>query len=105
MSGPNEFRIMKWILAQLSEKYPTGLWERQNVVVAQAGDRVIRAGTVGQGDIRGCYKGHFIELEVKKPGEKQSPAQKTRQINVTRAGGTYAVVCSPQEAFAVVGEL
>lgn len=102
MTGPSETVIVRYIIAQLSEKYPNDIWERQNVVMAQAVDRVIRAGTVGQADIRGCHAGRYIELEVKKVGKKQTPAQLQRQINVTRAGGTYAVVHSPQEAFAIV---
>lgn len=105
MSGPTETRIMLWILAQLDDKYPDGLWERQNVVAAQAGDRFIKANKKGSADIRGCYKGRYIELEVKRPGEGQTPAQKQRQIDVTRAKGIYAVVHNPTEAFAIVNAL
>ena len=105
MTGPNETRIMLWVLAQLRDRYPDSLFERQNVVVAQAGDRFVKAGTAGQADIRGCYRGRYVELEVKTPTGKQSPAQRQRELNIRRAGGTYAVVHNPAEAFAVVDAL
>lgn len=98
----SETRIMTWVLAQLQEHYPEGLWERQNVVVAQAGDRFVSAGTIGQADIRGLYHGIYFEFEVKREGKKQTPAQVRRQNNINDAGGVYAVVHRPQEAFDVV---
>ena len=104
-TGPSETRIMLYILAQLRDRYPQGLWERQNVVAVRARDRFIKAGTKGAGDIRGTWKGRTIELEVKRPGQKQSKAQKTRQQNITAAGGLYAVVHSLDEALAVVENL
>lgn len=101
----NETRIMLWILAQLQERYPNDHWRRQNVVVAQADDRFIKAGTKGQADLIGCHQRFYVELEVKKPGEKQTPEQKTYEQLVLRAGGIYAVVHNPTEAFAVVDAL
>jgi hypothetical protein len=105
MSKPSETRIVLWILAQLKERYPDSIWERQNVVAAQAKDRFVKAGTKGQGDIGGCHAGWFVELEVKRPGEAQRPEQKVRQEEVRRAGGVYAVVHNPTEAFAIVDAL
>lgn len=96
---------MLWILAQLQERYPDDLWERQNVIVAKAGKRFIKAGTTGQADIRGCHRGLYVELETKRPGEKQTPKQIQREIDVKRAGGVYAVVHNPKEAFAAVETL
>lgn len=103
--GPNETRLVLWILAQLKDRYPKGLWERQNVIAVQARDRYVKAGVNGQADIRGCYFGHYYELEVKKPGEVQTKDQVKRQENVTRAGGTYAVVHNPTEAFAIIDDV
>jgi hypothetical protein len=100
--GANETRVMLWILAQLRSRYPQGLWERQNVIAAQTETRMIKAGTKGQADIRGLWRGRYFELEVKKPGQAQSEAQIKRQKVITDAGGTYAVVHNPSEAFAVV---
>lgn len=105
MTGPSETRILLYILAQLRKRYPDGLWERQNVVVAQADERVIRANTVGSADIRGCYKSRYIELEVKTPSGRQTPSQKQRQDNIKRAGGIYAIVHNLDEALAVVQAL
>jgi hypothetical protein len=100
--GANETRVMLWILAQLRKRYPAGLWERQNVLAADMGDRFVKAGTKGQADLRGLHRGHYFELEVKKPGEVQTESQRKRQIKITDAGGIYAVVHNPTEAFAVV---
>jgi len=102
---PSETRLMLWILAQLCERYPDDLWERQNVLRAQAGKRFIKANTIGSADIKGCHRGRFVELEVKRPGETQTPEQVDRQADVIRAGGVYAVVHNPTEAFAVVDAL
>jgi hypothetical protein len=103
--GASETRIVSWILAQLKDRYPDGLWERQNVIAAQARDRYVKAGTKGQADIRGIYKGRYYELEAKKPGEYQTKDQVKRQADVTRAGGIYGVVHNPQEAFAIVDDV
>lgn len=105
MTAPSETRVMLHILAQLRERYPEGLWERQNVVATRAGNRFVRAGTRGQGDIKGIYKGRLVELEVKSAKGKQSKRQKKRQENITRAGGIYAVVRNLNEALAVVAAL
>lgn len=101
-TGPSETRILLYILAQLRERYPDSLWERQNVIAAHAGDRFLRANTVGSADIRGCHRSRYIEFEVKTPTGRQTPSQKKRQEVVTRAGGVYAVVRSLDEALAVV---
>lgn len=105
MTGPSETRIMLYILAQLRERYPDSLWERQNVIVAQTGNRAIRANTPGSADIRGCHKSRYIELEVKTTTGRQTPPQINRQLNVMRAGGIYAVVHNLDEALAVVKTL
>lgn len=103
--GPTETRVMVWILAQLRDRYPDGLWERQNVIAAQAGDRFVKAGTKGQADIRGLCQGHYFEFEVKRPGVKQSDSQIAREKIINAAGGSYAVVHTPAEAFAIVDRL
>jgi hypothetical protein len=102
MTQLNETRLMLYILAQLRLRHPDGLWERQNVIVAQAGPRTVRAGTPGQGDIKGCYHGRYIEIEVKTAAGRQSPEQRKRQADVTRAGGIYVVARSLDDALAAV---
>ena len=110
--GPSEKMILNYILAQLKLRYPPpySLWERQNTVAVAGEDdkgnsRFIRAGTPGQADIKGCHKGRFIELEVKRPGEEQTAKQRVRQEVVRGAGGIYAVCFCPADAFAVVDSL
>jgi hypothetical protein len=46
----------------------------------------------GKGDITVCLNSKYGEIEVKKPGEKQSPDQIKREIKVRRAGGFYWLV-------------
>jgi hypothetical protein len=96
---------MLWILAKLEERYPDDLWRRQNTVAARTKTRFIKAGTPGQADILGCHKGLYVELEVKRPGEVQSEKQREHEQKVKRAGGVYAVVENPTEAFDVVDAL
>ncbi len=102
--GASETRIVSWILAGLKERYPIGVWDRQNVIVAQTATRFVKSGTKGQADIRGCYRGHYYEFAVKKPGEYQTKDQIKRQAAILRAGGTYAVVHNPDEAFAIIDD-
>ena len=53
----------------------------------------------GIADIIACHKGHFLAIEVKRPGAKneQSAVQKVHERNVKRSGGTYLLVDSLQE--------
>lgn len=104
-TGPNETRIMLYILAQLSEKYPNSLFERQNVIAAQAGERFVKANKKGSADIRGCHKGVYLEIEVKRPGEAQTSAQRARQVVIRRAEGVYGVAHNLDEALAIVGAI
>jgi Holliday junction resolvase len=48
----------------------------------------------GISDIIACVDGHFLGIEVKRPGAKneQSEAQKIHERNLTKSGGTYLVV-------------
>lgn len=52
----------------------------------------------GTGDILGIYRGFHFELEVKKPGAKQSDVQKHHEKEVRKHGGHYFVVHSLEEA-------
>jgi len=56
----------------------------------------------GLPDILGCYKGRFVGLEVKMPGEEPDPIQSHRLASIIRAGGFAGVVESPDEALAIV---
>lgn len=50
-------------------------------------------------DIVACVKGHFVGIEVKRPGAKneQSEQQKIHERNIKKSGGTYLLVDSLQE--------
>ena len=50
-------------------------------------------------DIVSCINGHFVGIEVKRPGAKneQSEYQKIHQRNIEKSGGTYLLVDSVQE--------
>lgn len=53
----------------------------------------------GISDIIACVNGHFVGIEVKRPGAKneQSEQQKVHERNVRKSGGTYLLVDSLQE--------
>jgi Holliday junction resolvase len=58
----------------------------------------------GLPDLIGCYKGYFFGLEVKREEtrEKTSVRQEYVLSLIRAAGGVGEVVCSPDEAWAVV---
>lgn len=65
--------------------------------------RQIRFGVVGGGDASGLMAdGRRIEIEVKVPGNYQSPEQKRFQAMINNFGGVYLVVHSVEEALRLV---
>ena len=48
----------------------------------------------GIADIIACFNGHFLAIEVKRPGNKkgQTEVQKIHERNVIKSGGTYLLV-------------
>ena len=72
------------------------LW-RQNTgaVKIPETNRFVRFGIPGQADITGITpNGRRVEIEVKQPGKKQTPSQKTFQAMITENGGIYMVATS-----------
>lgn len=51
----------------------------------------------GTADLLACYRGRFIAIEVKLPGEKESKMQEVRRRQVQDAGGITEVVHSMEE--------
>jgi Holliday junction resolvase-like predicted endonuclease len=53
----------------------------------------------GIADIIACVDGHFVGIEVKRPGAKneQSAQQKVHERNLIKSGGTYLLVDDLQE--------
>lgn len=78
------------------------LHRRQNTGAFEAKDRYgkprwIQYGEVGSGDIVGCIKGKYFEIECKATGGKQTEAQIKHQQKVEAAGGTYIVAYSTDD--------
>lgn len=121
MTGPNETRIQTFILAQLSREprcavlMPDGrqvgdpgaiaLFWRQNTGAATAGDRLVRFGIPGQSDITGVARGRRVDIEVKKPGGRQSAEQRTYQSRVTVAGSVYILAYSLGDVLPAIRDL
>ena len=110
--------ITNYLLLHLSREFPgLDVW-RSNVVAARAGSRFVRAGEPGQADLTGVWggrcrcgkikdhpmhtsgaeaggfipSGRSIWIEVKAPGDKQSPEQKDFERRVSRLGALY-IIC------------
>ena len=66
-----------------------GVYDQKRKVYRKNWDR----DSVGVGDILICLKGgKWAEIEVKIGADRQSYAQKKREIRVKAAGGVYAIV-------------
>lgn len=48
--------------------------------------------TRGRPDVEACYKGLYVAVEVKRPGERLTALQETTLDEIRRAGGVTAVV-------------
>lgn len=60
---------------------------------------------VGIPDILVCYKGKFLGLEVKLPGETPSPVQRKVLGEIERAGGIAAAVTTVEEVARLLDKL
>jgi hypothetical protein len=58
----------------------------------------------GLPDLIGCYRGIFFGLEVKMPAKRNnvSISQQHVLMMIRRAGGIGEVVCTPNEAIAII---
>lgn len=59
--------------------------------------RFVRFGKKGQPDIMVVFRGVFIAIEVKRPGEAQTEAQREFQVDLELAGGVYVLACSLED--------
>lgn len=59
----------------------------------------------GLPDLLLCYRGHFIGLEVKVPGDESEPIQAWTAGEIRFAGGTAECVHSLEEAVAVLNRV
>jgi hypothetical protein len=60
---------------------------------------------IGISDIIGCFHGHFVALEVKRPGKKLTKLQSWFQNKVEESGGTASTVCSVEETKEVISNV
>lgn len=59
----------------------------------------------GTPDLLICYRGLFIGMELKRPGEEPSEIQKHRLTQIVRAGGIACVVTNAVQTAAVLMRL
>jgi hypothetical protein len=102
---PLESTIQREILLALGSRSDLFLM-RRNVGLARDGARVVKFGVVGEADLQGVLapNGLAIALEVKRPGAKQSPQQRSWQSAWERRGGFYRVVRSVTDAILALDE-
>ena len=60
------------------------------------------AGVSGISDIIGCYRGRFIAIEIKRPGEKPRADQQAYLEIVKRCGGISGSAQSVEEALNII---
>jgi hypothetical protein len=100
-----ETALMRAILVALNQ-VPDALFWRVNVGLATAPDgRKTRYGLPGQADIAGVLRGRHVEIEVKTPTGSQSRQQIRWQRAVERAGGTYVLARSVDDALSALDSL
>jgi Holliday junction resolvase len=61
--------------------------------------------TAGVPDIVACYRGRYLALETKMPGNKATPVQLHRMRQIRKAGGIAQVVRSKEDISKLLNEL
>lgn len=56
-------------------------------------------------DLLVCHHGHFVALEVKRPGERATPIQRAQLERIEKAGGIAEVVRSVEDVKRVLKEV
>lgn len=99
MAKQREGRLQKKIQDTLKLKYGRRLF----IFKVWGSDHMM----AGLPDLIGCLDGHFFGLEVKLPESRLNTSRRQDYVLslITRAGGTAAVVCSPEEAMKVLGRV
>jgi hypothetical protein len=90
--GASETSIKDSIQSYL---HSVGAWE-----VKIWGNQYMRKGIP---DILCCYKGRFIALEIKRPGEVPDKLQKYELEQIRKAGGITEVVFSKNDVKEIMG--
>ena len=93
-----EARLSRRIQAAVKEQYGSGVF-----IFKVHGSAMMVAGLP---DLVACLRGQFFALETKMPGKEAnvSPRQEIVHRQLKKAGAIVAVVTSPDEALALLGE-
>lgn len=67
--------------------------------------KVMAANRNGVPDILGCYKGHFIAVEVKRPGNKPTELQQAHIDDINQKQGHAIVAYSVDEVETMLKEI
>lgn len=88
---------------------PDGLWHENIIGSGCLGNsqrfRKYGYANPGGADIIGCFRGHFVAVELKSSVGRQRPEQRLFQQRVERHGGVYAIVRSEDDARALLATL
>ena len=100
---PLERNILKAVLDALRHHPRVAFCDRRQSGVFVDGDRHIRVGSVGVGDISGMLKGgRYFEIEVKTETGKATDAQITRMNMIWDAGGIAGIARSVEHALTIL---
>ena len=105
----SEAQIQKGILEYLLYR-PNIAFVRHNAIKMFGGKGKptpikLKSWELGVADIIVCYRGRYIEFEVKTPRTKQSDNQIIRQETVEKAGGFYFVIRSIKDVETALREI
>lgn len=99
-----ESQIQAEIMRAFSTRTDMRLW-RANVGAARFKGRVVTFGVPGQADLTGILPGGVrLEIEVKKPGGRQSKQQVAYQRMIERFGGVYVLAQCVGDVWRAIGE-
>ena len=100
---PLEKHILKAILDALRHHPDVAIVDRRQVGEFVDGERHIRVGIPGVGDISGMMKGgRYFEIEVKREGGRTTDAQVTRLNRIRNGGGIAGVARSVEDALTIL---
>lgn len=100
---PLEKEVLASVLEALRNDPRIWICDRRQSGVFMEGERYIRVGQKGHLDISGMLRGgKYIELEVKRPGEKPNERQQERIEHVRKGGGISGYCWSVESALALL---
>jgi penicillin-binding protein-related factor A (putative recombinase) len=109
--NPTEHQIQSAILNYFQMLRDCFVWRNQsgasNITNKYGKSHFVRFGLKGSADIIGCYRGHFIAIEVKrqKPKGKTTPEQDRFLQNIRDCGGYAIVAYSVDDAQTLIARI